>query len=105
MGLHGFVDHAIDHFAGVKFGPGRGRAHRCARVFEKGGIVQQGARGFDFGVHVGQHPLNGLEFTDGFAEGLSGARIFCGFVEGTLSQPDSLRGNANAAAIKRRRAF
>ena len=76
MDLDGFVDHAIDHFAGVEFGAGGGGAHRCARVFEAGGIVQQDAGGFDFGVHVGEHPLNGLEFGDGFAEGFSARAYF-----------------------------
>ena len=53
-------------------------------------MVEEGAGGFDFGVHVGEHPLDGLEFADGFAEGLRRAGIFHGFVQGALSEADGL---------------
>ncbi len=51
-------------------------------------MVEEGAGGFDFGVHVGEHPLDGLEFADGFAEGFAGAGVFDGFVEGALGEAD-----------------
>jgi hypothetical protein len=51
-------------------------------------MVEQGAGGFDFGVHVGEHPLDGLELADGFAEGFASARVLGGFVEGSLGQSD-----------------
>ncbi len=69
-------------------------------VFEKGGVVEEGAGGFDFGVHIGEHPLDGLEFADGFAEGFAGAGIFHGFVEGALGQAHGLGGDADAATIE-----
>ncbi len=63
-------------------------------------MVEERAGGFDFGVHVGEHPLDGLEFADGFAEGFAGAGVFDGFIEGALGQADGLRGDADAAAIE-----
>ena len=36
-------------------------------------LLEEGAGGFDVGVHVGEHELDGLEFGDGFAEGFAGA--------------------------------
>ena len=69
-------------------------------VFEKSGLVEEGAGGFDFGVHVGEHPLNGLEFGNGFTEGFAGAGIFDGFVQGALGKANRLRGDANAAAVE-----
>ena len=53
-------------------------------VFQQCGVVDQAAGGFDFGVHVGEHPLDGLEVADVFAEGVAIARVFCGFVERAL---------------------
>jgi hypothetical protein len=63
-------------------------------------VVEEGAGGFDFGVHVGEHKLDGLEFGDGFAEGFAGAGEFDGFVEGALGEADGLRGDADASAIE-----
>ena len=63
-------------------------------------MVEEGAGGFDFGVHVGEHELDGLEFGDGFAEGFAGASEFDGFVEGGLGEADGLRGDADASAIE-----
>ena len=63
-------------------------------------MVEEGAGGFDFGVHVGEHELDGLEFGDGFAEGFAGASEFDGFFEGALGQAYSLRGDADASAIE-----
>jgi len=37
-------------------------------------------------VHVGEHPLDGLELADIFAEGFAGAGVFGGFVESALGQ-------------------
>src|SRR5208337_2862044 len=93
--LHGFVDDAIDHFAGVEFGAGGGgrRGSKGSRgsggkaVLLEGGVVEEGAGGFDFGVHVGEHELDGLEFGDGF-------------VEGGLGEAYGLRGDADTSAIK-----
>jgi hypothetical protein len=64
------------------------------------GVIEEGAGGFDLGVHVGEHELDGLEFGDGFAEGFAGTREFDGFVEGALGEADGLRGDADASAIK-----
>src|SRR5260370_36246009 len=69
-------------------------------VFVDGGVVEQGPGGFDFGVHVSEHPLDGLEFADGFPEGFAGPRIFGGLVEGSLGEADGLRGDADAFAIE-----
>lgn len=69
-------------------------------MFEEGGVVEEGAGGFDFDVHVGEHPLDGLKFADGFAEGFAGAGVFDGFVESGLGETDSLRGDADAAVIE-----
>ena len=43
-----------------------------AGIFEEGGVVEEGAGGFDFGVHVGEHPLDGLKFADGLCRRLCG---------------------------------
>jgi hypothetical protein len=66
----------------------------------EGGVVEEGAGGFDFGVHVRKHELDGLEFGDGLAEGFAGTREFDGFVEGALGEADGLRGDADASAIE-----
>jgi len=70
------------------------------QVFEEGGGVEERAGGFDVGVHVGEHELNGLKFGDGFAEGFAGLGVFDGFVEGTLGEADGLSGNADASSIE-----
>ena len=70
------------------------------QIFLEGGVVEEGAGGFDFGVHVGEHELDGLEFGDGFAEGFAGRGEFDGFVEGALGEADGLRGDADASAIE-----
>jgi hypothetical protein len=51
-------------------------------------------------VHIGKHPLDGLEFADGLPKGSAGARVSRGFVEGALGEADTLRGDANASAIE-----
>ena len=110
--LHGLVDNAIDHFAGVEFGAGGGgrRGGKGSRgsggggrkeIFAEGGLVEEGAGGFDFGMHVGKHPLDGLEFTDGLAKGFAGASVFDGFIERALGKADGLRGDADASTIER----
>ena len=63
-------------------------------------MVEEGAGGFDFGVHVGEHELDGLEFGDEFAEGFAGAGEFDGFVEGGLREADGLRSDADASPIE-----
>ena len=117
--LHGFVDDAIDHFAREKFGAGGGGAHPQAgieapmcntgpwgtrgrtQILQEGGVVEEAAGGFNFCVHVGEHPLDGLEFADGFAKGFAGTSEFGGFVEGSLGEADGLRSDADAAPIER----
>ena len=69
-------------------------------IFEESAFVEQGAGGFEVDVHVGEHPLDGLEFADVFAKGFAGAGIFHGFVEGALGEADGLRGNADASGVE-----
>lgn len=99
--LDGFVDNAVDHFAGVEFGAGSGGTHAGSGVFEERGIVGEDAGGFKFGVHIGEHPLDGLKFADTFAEGFATAGVFGGFVESTLREAQGLSGDADAAVIER----
>src|SRR5208337_199359 len=80
--------------------PAGSRRYRGKAILLKGGVVEEGAGGFDFGVHVGEHELDGLEFGDGFAEGFAGAGEFDGFVEGALGEANGLRGDADASAIE-----
>ena len=75
---------------------------RGKKIFAESGVVEEGAGGFDFGVHVGEHPLDGLKLADGFAEGFAGARVLHGFIEGALGQAYGLGGNADAAAVEGR---
>ena len=63
-------------------------------------MVEECAGGFDFGMHVGEHKLDGLEFGDGFAERFAGLGEFDGFVECALREADGLRGDADASAIE-----
>src|SRR5882724_1845395 len=63
--------------------------------------MYQAAGGFDFGLHVGEHPLNGLKFADGFAEGFALLGVFHGLFERALRQSHSLRGDTDAPAIER----
>src|SRR5437763_14474428 len=69
-------------------------------IGEKGRVVGQAAGGFEFGLHISDHPLNGLKFADGFAERAALFGIFNGFIESALSQADRLRSNADAAAVQ-----
>jgi hypothetical protein len=66
----------------------------------EGGVVEEGAGGFDFGVHIRKHELDGLEFGDGLAEGSAGTGEFDGCVEGSLGEADGLRGDADAPAVE-----
>jgi len=66
----------------------------------EGGVVEEGAGGFDFGVHVSEHELDGLEFGDGLAKGFAGLGKFDGLVEGALGEADGLRGDADAPAVE-----
>jgi len=63
-------------------------------------VVDQDAGGFDFSVHVGEHPLDGLEFADGFAESAAGAGVFDGLIEGALGKADGERGDADTAVVE-----
>src|SRR5712671_1497875 len=101
VNLHRFIDYAIHHFAGVQFRLRGRRSHfRRMRVFQPGGVMHEAARGFDFGLHVGQHELNGLEFGDVFAEGATLLGVFHGFFERALRESDSERADANASAVQ-----
>ncbi len=63
-------------------------------------MVKEGAGGFEIGVHVGEHPLDRLEFADGSAEGFAGAGVFHRFVEGAFGEADSLRSDADASRVE-----
>ena len=102
MNLDSFVDHAIDHFAGIEFGAGGGGAHLAFRVFEEGGLVNESTGSFEFGVHVSEHPLDGLEFSDRFAESFPGVRVLDGFVECTLGQANGLGSDTDTSTIEGR---
>ena len=69
-------------------------AHQC-------GVVRQRAGGFDFGLHVGEHPLDGLIVGDGLAEGAALLGVAHGRFQRSLREADRLRGDADAAAIER----
>src|SRR5882724_5499021 len=101
VNLHGFVRDAVGHFACVEFCLRRYATHGLSRIFQPCSIVCQTARGFDFGLHVGEHPLNRLEFGDGFAEGFALFRVLDRIVERALCESYGLRGNADAAAVER----
>ncbi len=64
------------------------------------GLIEQRAGGLDFRVHVGEHPLDGLEVGDGLAEGFAVACEFCGFIESGLRKANGLGGDADAAAVE-----
>src|SRR5262249_6241233 len=72
-----------------------------AGILEPCRVVDETARGFDLGLHVGDHPLNGLKVGDGFAEGAALLGVLDGFFQRALREADSLRGNADASAIER----
>ena len=61
----------------------------------------QRAGRFDFGLHVGEHPLNGLIVGDGLAEGFALLGVFRRGFERALRQAHRLRGDADSAAIER----
>ena len=69
-------------------------------VGEPGGAIDQPARGVDFGGHVRELELNGLEFADGFAELLAFLRVFGGGVAGALRHPQRERGDGDAPAVE-----
>ena len=69
MDLDGFGYHAVDHFAGVELGFGSGGSELLGmRIFKPGSMIDQAAGSFDLRLHVGKHPLDGLELADGLAE-------------------------------------
>ena len=72
----------------------------AAGVFEPSGLVDEGAGGFDFHLHVGEHPLDRLKVGDIFAEGFAVLGVFDGFVEGALGEADGEGGDADAAAVE-----
>jgi len=65
--------------------------------------VIDGARAARFGLHVGEHPLDGLEFTDGFAEGAALLAYFR-IRRRRLGRADCWR-DADAAAVEGPRAI
>ena len=102
MDLHGFVGDAIGHLGGEKF-RARSKSSRAARsrVPHLGRLPNEQAGGFDFGLHVCEHKLDGLEFSDGFAEGTPLFGISRGGFESALRETDRLGSDAYSAAIER----
>jgi len=74
--------------------------HAPARIFQPRRIVHQSTRSFDFRLHVGDHPLDGLEFADGLPKRAVAWHI-SRLIEGALRQADCLRGDSDAPAVQR----
>ena len=101
MDLDGFVGDAGGHFAGEEFGDGSVHAEAGAGVLLPGGFADEEARGVEFGGHVGEHELNGLELRDRVAEGEALLGVFASSFESALGNASGLRGDADAAAVER----
>ena len=101
MDLDGFVGDAGGHFAGEKFGDGGVHAEAGAGVLLPRGFADEQAGGVEFGAHVGEHELDGLELRDGVAEGHALFRIFESGFERALRDAAGLGGDADAAAVER----
>ena len=99
--LDGFVGDAGGHFAGEEFGDGGVHGEARAGVLLPSGFADEEAGGVDFGGHVGEHELNGLELRDGMAEGVALLGVGAGGFEGALGDAEGLRGDADAAAVER----
>ena len=99
--LDGFVGDARGHFAGEEFGDGGVHAEARAGILLPGGFADEHAGGVEFGGHVGEHELNGLELRNGMAEGEALLRVFGGGFKGALGDADGLGGDADAAAVER----
>src|SRR5688572_2407309 len=74
---------------------------RRASVDLDAGLVQQLARGFGAGVHVGQHRADHLEIADALAELLAVARVRGRDLQGALRDADRLGRDPGPAAVER----
>ena len=106
MHLDRAVGNAIGRFAGVELRT-RGVRTETARtrftrflVPHKCGVVREGASGFDFGLHLREHPLDGLILGNRLSERAALLGVTRGSFHGTLSEPDGLCRDADAAAVE-----
>src|ERR1700733_2928709 len=106
MYLNRAVCNSISHFAGIQFrARRRGTQTAGARfagffIARESCVMREGATGFNFGLHIREHPLDGLIFGDGFSES---AALFCitgGSFHSALRQSDGLSGDAHTPAIE-----
>ena len=72
-----------------------------SRVAQSGGVVDQQARGFHFGRHLGELELHALEIGDGLAELLALFGVGDGVIERALGETDHLRADGDAALVER----
>src|SRR5260370_17811970 len=63
--------------------------------------MRESARGFNFHLHVGEHPLDGLILGDRLAESLALLGVMHRGFERSLREAKRLRGDADASAIER----
>ena len=74
---------------------------RVAGLLEPGGGVEEVGAGFNFGGHVRQHEVNGLEAPDVPAELLPGSGVLPGRVVGAFGDPQRQRGDADPTGVQR----
>ena len=100
MNLQGFVDNLVGAVRGIKFGHGGFHAVRLVIALQLGCGVDHQAGSTQLGRHIGELKAEVLLEGDGFAKldalfGVSESRFI-----GALADAESLRGNADTAAIE-----
>src|SRR5438477_279668 len=101
VNLHALIGDANGHFAGERLGhAGFPREADVFLVGEPRSLIDEQARGLDFGGHVGELELDGLKFADGLAELFALFSVFYGGIQCALGHPQSESGDGNTPAIK-----
>src|SRR5215467_2989598 len=99
--LNGLRSHFFSDLRTVILCHGGFSHKRQPGIAHAGGIVDQKARGFDFGGHFRQLELHALKVADGLAELLALAGVGDGVVERTTRQTNHLGADGDAALVER----
>src|SRR5665213_2745061 len=102
VNLNCFVSHAIYHFSGIQFcARGERAKSRRTRVAHPCGVMHKCSRGFNFRLHVSEHPLYSLEVANGFSKCAALLGIGYRSLQRSLRDADCLRRDAHATAIQK----
>src|SRR5215470_2260498 len=102
VNLDGFVRHASGHLAGKQLGDRSLHRETGPRILFPCRAAGEQTSRVNFGSHVRKHELNRLKIGNRMAERLALLRVGKRRLECALGYAGGLRGNTDAAAIKRR---